>query len=90
MPYALFCHDAQLSQAYSTEEEVWTHAAKAGLVVESVADEEAANPRRVLDRNYSIKACDGPVGHPPPEEDLGGGDIVSVEHEPPAEDDRPL
>jgi putative SOS response-associated peptidase YedK len=28
--------------------------------------------------------------HPPPEEDLGGGDICSLELEPSTEDDRPL
>ena len=28
--------------------------------------------------------------HPPPEEDLGGGDICSLEHVPSAEDNRPL
>src|SRR5262249_31394239 len=28
--------------------------------------------------------------HPPPEEDLGGGDFVSLQEEPSTEDDRPL
>lgn len=28
--------------------------------------------------------------HPPPEEDLGGGDICSLEAEPSTDDDRPL
>jgi hypothetical protein len=36
-----------------------------------------ALPRRVLDRDYAIRPCDGLLCHPPPEEDLGGGDIVS-------------
>jgi hypothetical protein len=28
--------------------------------------------------------------HPPPEEDYGGGDIVSVQREPSTDDDQPL
>jgi hypothetical protein len=66
MPYALFCRDAQLSQAYSTGDEVWAHAAKAGLVIDEVSDEESRKPRRVLDQDYAIKKCDGPIGQPPP------------------------
>lgn len=27
---------------------------------------------------------------PPPEEDLGGGDMCSLEREPPTDDDKPL
>ena len=34
MPYALFSNDAQLSKAYPTEADVWTHARKSGLVVD--------------------------------------------------------
>jgi hypothetical protein len=90
MPYALFCQDQQLSQTCATEEEVWVHAAKAGLVVDAVAEEESPSPHRILDRDYTIRPCDGPVGHPPPEEDLGGGDIVSIERDVSTDDDRPL
>lgn len=31
-----------------------------------------------------------PDNHPPPEQDLGGGDICSLEQEPSTDDDRPL
>jgi hypothetical protein len=34
--------------------------------------------------------CSRPASHLPPEEDLGGGDICSLEASPSTEDDKPL
>jgi hypothetical protein len=50
MPYALFCNDARLSNAYPTEADVWKLARKSGLVVE-------AAPRPVLENDYEIRPC---------------------------------
>jgi len=38
MPCALFCQDAKISKAYSTEADVWKHAARNGLVVDVAPD----------------------------------------------------
>ena len=57
MPYALFCNDAKLSNAYPTEADVWKLARKSGLVVEAVSDEDTPMPRPVLDNDYEIKPC---------------------------------
>ena len=64
MPYALFSHDAKLSNTYPTEADVWKVASKSGLVVDVATDEEKAHPQRVLDNEYEIRAC-----NPEPNED---------------------
>jgi CBS domain-containing protein len=48
-----------------------------------IAAETAPGVRRVEDRLCRIS-------HPPPEEDYGGGDFVSLQEQPPTEDDQPL
>ncbi len=57
MPYALFCSDAKLSNAYPTEADVWKLARKSGLVVDSVSDDDRLGPRPVLDNDYEIRPC---------------------------------
>jgi hypothetical protein len=57
MPYALFCNDAKLSNAYPTEADVWKLARKSGLVVDTVSDDDKPGPRPVLDNDYEIKPC---------------------------------
>jgi hypothetical protein len=57
MPYALFCNEAKLSNAYPTEADVWKLARKSGLVVEAVSGEDAPAPGPVLDNDYEIKPC---------------------------------
>jgi hypothetical protein len=57
MPYALFCNDAKLSNAYPTEADVWKLAYKSGLVVDTVSDENKPSPRPVLDNDYEIRPC---------------------------------
>ena len=49
-----------------------------------VAAENVAGVRKVLD-NF----CDA-RDYPPPEEDLGGGDFVSLQQQPSTVDDEPL
>jgi CBS domain-containing protein len=39
-------------------------------------------------KNVEDQLCT--VAHPPPEEDYGGGDFVSLQEQPPTEDDQPL
>lgn len=57
MPYALFCNDAKLSNAYPTEADVWKLARKSGLVVDAVSDDDRPAPRPVLDNDYEIRPC---------------------------------
>jgi len=57
MPYALFCSDAKLSNAYPTEADVWKLARKSGLVVDTVSDDDKPAPRPVLDNDYEIRPC---------------------------------
>lgn len=52
MPYALFCSDAKLSNAYPTEADVWKLARKSGLVVDTVSDDDSPAPRPALDNDY--------------------------------------
>jgi hypothetical protein len=40
--------------------------------------------------NGLSRSCTSPASHPPPEEDLGGGDICSLEATPSTDDDKPL
>lgn len=61
MPYALFWHEARLSNAYPTEAEVWEHAQQSGLVVESPGRNEAT-PRLEFENDYEIRPC--PPDHP--------------------------
>ncbi len=65
MPYALFCHEAQISKAYPSETDVWKIAQNSGLVVDIVTDEDRAGPRRVLDNEYEIKPCAVAQGEDP-------------------------
>lgn len=64
MPYALFCNEARLSNAYPTEAEVWELAEKSGLVAEAVSESSGSAPGPVLDNDYEIRAC-----RPDPQED---------------------
>ena len=57
MPYALFCNDARLSNAYPTEADVWKLARKSGLVVEVVSEDDKPGPRPVLENDYEIRPC---------------------------------
>ena len=57
MPYALFCNDARLSNAYPTEADVWKLARKSGLVVEVVSGDDKPEPRPVLENDYEIRPC---------------------------------
>jgi hypothetical protein len=50
MPYALFEGDDQLSRAYPTEAEVWSHADEAGLIDKGGKIER-------LEDDFSIKPC---------------------------------
>jgi hypothetical protein len=56
MPYALFCNDARLSNAYPTEADVWRLALKSGLVVEAVSEDDRP-ARPVLENDYEIRPC---------------------------------
>jgi hypothetical protein len=64
MPYALFCNDAQLSNAYPTEADVWKLARKSGLVIDTASEDNKPAPRPVLDNDYEIRPC-----RPDPQED---------------------
>jgi hypothetical protein len=57
MPYALFCNEARLSNAYPTEADVWKLARKSGLVVETVSEDDRPEPRPILENDYEIKPC---------------------------------
>jgi hypothetical protein len=57
MPYALFCSDAKLSNAYPTEADVWKLARKSGLVVDTVSGDDKPAPRPLLDNDYEIRPC---------------------------------
>ena len=57
MPYALFCNEARLSNAYPTEADVWKLARKSGLVIEAVSEGDKAAPRPVLENDYEIRPC---------------------------------
>ncbi len=65
MPYALFCHDAQISKAYPGEADVWKLAERSGLVVDVSADDDRPGPRRVLDNDYEIRPCRAAQGEDP-------------------------
>jgi hypothetical protein len=64
MPYALFCNDAQLSNAYPTEADVWKLARKSGLVIDAASEDNKPAPRPVLENDYEIRPC-----RPDPQED---------------------
>jgi hypothetical protein len=57
MPYALFCNEARLSNAYPTEADVWKLARKSGLVVDAVSGDDTPAPRPVLENDYEIRPC---------------------------------
>ncbi len=75
MPCALFCQDAKISKAYSTEADVWKHAARNGLVVDVAPDPDEPTPKRILDNDYTIRPCE-----PDPKEkhDPGATNCLSV------------
>jgi hypothetical protein len=56
MPYALYSHADQVSNAFASKAEVWAHAAANGLVIELGSSEEDP-PRRVLHIEYIIREC---------------------------------
>ena len=64
MPYALFCNDAKLSNAYPTEADVWKLARRSGLVVDAASKDGKPVPQPVLDNDYEIRPC-----LPDPQED---------------------
>jgi hypothetical protein len=55
MPYALFCNEARLSNAYPTEADVWKLAHKSGLVVDAVSQDDRPALRPVLENDYEIR-----------------------------------
>jgi hypothetical protein len=57
MPYALFCSDARVSNAYPTEADVWKLARESGLVVDAVFEDDRPAPRPVLENDYEIRPC---------------------------------
>ena len=57
MPYALFCNDAKLSNAYPTEADVWKLARKSGLVIDAASEDDKPAPQPVLDNDYEIRRC---------------------------------
>ena len=57
MPYALFCNEARLSNAYPTEADVWKLARKSGLVVETVSEDHTPALRPLLENDYEIRPC---------------------------------
>ena len=52
MPYALFSEGQQISRSFSTEAEVWDHAASAGLVEYVDAD---GKQERHLEDSYKVQ-----------------------------------
>jgi len=64
MPYALFCNDAKLSNAYPSAADVWKLARKSGLVIDSPATGDKPALRPMLDNDYEIRPC-----RPDPQED---------------------
>lgn len=57
MPYALFCNEVKLSNAYPTEADVWKLARESGLVVEVVSGDNRLGPRSILENDYEIRPC---------------------------------
>jgi hypothetical protein len=57
MPYALFCNDARLSNAYPTEADVWKLARNSGLVVDAVSEDDKLGPHPILENDYEIRPC---------------------------------
>lgn len=55
-------------------------------VIERVGNSVGAVRKELDARRRSTAGCE----QPPPEEDLGGGDIVSLESQPSTDDDQPL
>ena len=52
MPYALFEDDERLTRSFSTPEQAWNAAERAGLVV------QGADGKMILDDHLEIKPCD--------------------------------
>lgn len=55
MPYAIFCHDEQISKAFPTD--VWAHARENGLVVE-VHEPGVGKIAEFLDNEYEVRPCE--------------------------------
>jgi hypothetical protein len=64
MPYALFCNETKLSNAYPTEADVWKLARKSGLVIDAVSGDRKPESQPILDNDYEIRPC-----RPDPQED---------------------
>lgn len=76
MPYALFCDDAKLSRSYPTEADVWKLAHNSGLVTDVEAKDDQPTPRRLLDNDYEIRACQADPGENPDENEVDAfGDL---------------
>lgn len=57
MPYAIFCHDEQISKAFPTAADVWAHARENGLVVE-VHEPGDGKTEEFLDNEYEVRPCE--------------------------------
>lgn len=57
MPYALFCNDVKISNAYPTEADVWKLARKSGLVIDAASEAGEPAPRPMLDNDYEVRPC---------------------------------
>jgi len=57
MPYALFCHEMQLSKAYPTEADIWERARRSGLLVDVASADNGATPRALFENDYEIRPC---------------------------------
>lgn len=53
MPYAIFCNSEQISKAFPTAADVWTHARENGLVVE-VHEPKNGKTEEFLDNEYEV------------------------------------
>lgn len=57
MPYAIFCNNEQISKAFPTAADVWTHARENGLVVESRGQKDGRT-EEFLDNEYQVLPCE--------------------------------
>lgn len=57
MPYAIFCHDEQISKAFPTEADVWKHARENGLVVD-LHEPDDGETVEFLDNEYEVRPCE--------------------------------
>jgi len=59
MPYAPFTNDEQISRIFRTIKQVWNHVDEAGLVIDVTTGDERSAPPRKLDKDCTIKPCEG-------------------------------